>query len=251
MDGRRLRWFDAALARLATGLTSGVLIVGCGASGTTTPTQAPPTLPPTPPVAHVTLDVAYQSTDPFLIPDFLDVYTPSRAGPWPVVVMFHGSPAGGMTKTDYAQLASWVADLGFVVFVPTWGRPASGGAESLLTRQGLLAADAQASCAVAFAAAHASEYGGDPTTVVVFGHSAGAIVALSVALGRPAPTTGCLGGEMLPPISALVTYEGDWLLYIESGVGRPPRGGPVDPGFMGHLGSPSQGHDPEGGHASV
>jgi acetyl esterase/lipase len=67
--------------------------------------------------------------------------------------------------------------------------------------------------AVAYAWAHAAEFGGDPATTIVFGHSAGANMASLVTFARPKPTAGCLGGATLGPIAALVTWEGDWMAY--------------------------------------
>lgn len=72
------------------------------AMATPTPTQLPtptemPTAAPTPtpglnlPVS-VTENVAYESSNPVLVPGTLDVYAPSAQGTWPVVVMFHGAP---------------------------------------------------------------------------------------------------------------------------------------------------------------
>lgn len=49
-------------------------------------------------------------------------------------------------------------------------------------------------------------------TLILFGHSSGAMAAAGTVFERPVPTTGCLGGAALPPISGLVTREGDWLL---------------------------------------
>ena len=82
------------------------------------------------------------------------------------------------------------------------------------TYDGLLAVQSQAACAVEFARAHAAEYGGDPTTMIVFGHSGGAHAAAMATFNRPAPTAGCLGGATLGPIDALVTWEGNWVLAI-------------------------------------
>ena len=65
-----------------------------------------------------------------------------------------------------------------------------------------------------YARAHAAEYGGDPATMIVFGHSGGAHTGAMVAFARPAPTAGCLGGTALGAIDALVTWEGDWLLSV-------------------------------------
>jgi hypothetical protein len=60
-----------------------------------------------------------------LTPDALDVYAPAGAGPWPVLVMFHGFfGLAGTPATDRADLgenARRVAELGFVVFNASWG----------------------------------------------------------------------------------------------------------------------------------
>ena len=171
-------------------------------------TVGPATVPtPTPPAVTVLYDIAFQSANPLSGPGTLDVYAPGGAGRWPVVVLLHGGPP--ITKDDYGEHARKVADLGFVVFVPTWGV----GGDVAPTYDALLTAQSTSACAVAFAATHAAEYGGDPATMVVFGHSAGANMAALVAFARPAPTAGCLGGTTLGPISALVTWEGDWMAY--------------------------------------
>jgi acetyl esterase/lipase len=140
---------------------------------------------PTPSVV-VTSDVAYESANPVLTPGVLDVYAPAKAGPWPVVVMLHG-PGWWDELREHARK---VSDLGFVVFVPIWGR----GSDDPPTYEQIAAIDSQASCAVAFARAHAADYGGDPATMIVFGHSGGAMVGAMVAFARPEPTAGCLGG---------------------------------------------------------
>ena len=81
-----------------------------------------------------------------------------------------------------------MADLGFVVFVPTWG-PAW--RRHAFTYERGLAINSQAACAVAFARAHAAEYGGDPATMIVFGHSGGANTGGDGRL-RPARAVGGL-----------------------------------------------------------
>jgi dienelactone hydrolase len=153
----------------------------------------------------VTNNVAYESANPVTLPGVLDVYAPARGGGWPVVVMFHGGPP--LDKADLRQKAERVADLGFVVFAATWGA----GGDFPPSYEQLLANQSQAACAVAFARKHAAEYGGDPETMIVFGHSAGANMAALTAFARPEPTAGCLGGTELGAIDALVTYEGDWV----------------------------------------
>ena len=217
-----------AVGRLLAGLAVVVLVGGCasGTSSTAAPassspagtslaavaTPAPtttattaPTPAPTPSVV-VTADVAYESANPLLLPGVLDVYAPAKAGPWPVVVMLHG---GRGDKGALLEHARKVADLGFVVFVPTWG--AGGvGSNGLPSYDQLVAGRSQSACAIAFARTHAAEYGGDPAKLIVFGHSAGANMGAAVAFARPEPTTGCLGGTKVGAIDALVTWEGDW-----------------------------------------
>jgi acetyl esterase/lipase len=177
-----------------------------------TPTAPAPTAEPSPTPAAVveTLDVAYESSNPLLAPGVLDVYTPAKAGPWPVVVMFHPDPA--YNSKGYLQAyARRVANLGFVAFVPAWGQMPDGSGAPV-AYDTLRQVNAQAACAVAFARAHAAQYGGNPATLIVFGHSAGAERAAMVAFARPKPSAGCLGSPTLGAIDALVTYEGDWIL---------------------------------------
>jgi len=217
-----------AFGRLLVGLTSLALLAGCAASASppppapatpvstssplavvATPTpaavvKATPTATPAPtPSVVVTADLTYESAGTLPAPALLDVYAPAKAGPWPVVVMFHGFQG---SKNEYGTYARKVADLGFVVFVPTWNTslPEIGERNP--------AGFAQTACAVAFARAHAAEYGADPATMILFGHSAGAHPAAMLAFTRPEPTAGCPGGATLGAIDALVTWEGNWLL---------------------------------------
>jgi dienelactone hydrolase len=216
--------------RLLVGLTVVALLGGCasGTGPTMTPTSASPssgaatpapivaaaaTPAPTPGVV-VTSDVAYESGNPVLAPGVLDVYAPAKAGPWPVVVMFHPLPSE-VSKDSLAEPARRVADLGFVVLVPARGHASDGrygSAGGAPTYDQLLAQNSQAACAVGFARAHAAEYGGDPATMIVFGWSAGAMVGAMVAFARPEPSAGCLAGTTLGAIDALITWEGDWIL---------------------------------------
>jgi acetyl esterase/lipase len=151
----------------------------------------------------VTRDVTYGATGASTEPNKLDVYAPTKLGPWPVVVMFHG---GGVSKSSYGAQASHVAADGSVVFVPNWA-PAGPGVP---TPAQFKAYESEGACAVAFARSHAAEYGGDTNTLILFGHSAGANLAGGIAFTRPSPTPGCPGGASLGPIHALVTWDGDW-----------------------------------------
>jgi acetyl esterase/lipase len=178
---------------------------------TVAPTAAPTPAPTATPAAVVaTRDIVYESADPALAEGLLDVYAPTKPGSYPVAVMFHGQP-GLTTKGSLGPWAEEVAADGWVVFVPAWG-VSNADAMSLLQSRRLALVNRQAACAVAFARSHAAEYGGDPSTLVLFGHAAGANEAAVIAFNRPTPTDRCPGGDALGPISALITYEGDWLL---------------------------------------
>jgi acetyl esterase/lipase len=211
--------------RLLVGLASLAVLGGCATGAS--PTPAPASLSPaerpsiavavpsptptgatartsTPPSVVETENVAYESANPVLAPGVLDIYAPAKAGSWPVVVMFH-APGWWDELPEHARQ---VADLGFVVFMPIWGR----GSDDPPTYEQATAIDSQAACAVAFARSHAADYGGDPATMIVFGHSGGANVGAMVAFARPEPTGACLGGSTLGAIDALVTWDGDWIL---------------------------------------
>jgi dienelactone hydrolase len=200
-----------------------VLLAACASSASSPPAPAASSPPASPSVAvvspsvatatpspRVTSNVAFESANPVMKPGVLDVYAPAGAGPWPVVVMLHG---GGGGKADQREYARRVADLGFVVFVPDWGQ-ARGGAADVPWYDYFLATESQAACAVEFARAHAAEYGGDPATVILFGHSGGASIGAQVAFARPEPSAGCLGGTTLGEIDALVTWEGNFILSV-------------------------------------
>ena len=214
----------SAGSRLLVGSCVLALLGGCSAGAGSNPTPTPPTAalasdpaaavatprPTVAPSAAPTRNITYESADPALTPDALDVYTPTKAGPWPVVVMFPAGP-----RSNLSEHARRVAERGFVVFNASWGQ-VPGGDVDTPTYEGLLGLQSHAACAVEYARAHAAEYGGDPATMIVFGHSAGLVPAAMVAFARPAPTAGCLGGATLGPIDALVTWEGNWLLSINS-----------------------------------
>lgn len=209
-------------------MTVALLAAGCGATGVATPAPvsdspapvasaaptatptAAPTSEPTPAAALVAADIEYETAEPLLAARALDVYAPTAPGPWPVVVMFHGGP-GVLTKDFLGGWAEDVAAEGYVVFVPAWG-VGSLAAQKVPRSEWLAAIGRQASCSVAYARSHAAEYGGDPSTLVLFGHSAGANTASVLAFNRPTPSEGCPGGLELGPISSIVTFEGDWLL---------------------------------------
>jgi acetyl esterase/lipase len=178
------------------------------------PTAAPTPTPGLNLPVSVTENVAYESSNPVLVPGTLDVYAPSAQGTWPVVVMFHGAPGSdpAADRATLSQHARAVAKLGFVVFNASWGQAPGGSGAERPTYDALMAVQAEAACAVEFARAKATDYGGDPSTMIVFGHSGGGHAAVMATFARPTPSAGCLGGNTLGAINALVTWEGNWLL---------------------------------------
>lgn len=180
-----------------------------------TPTVQP-SLQPTPPVGPTATpgletlsekDIV-SGDDQLMARGVLDVYWPVAAGPWPVAVMFHG---GGATKSYLGPYAEKVAQLGYVVFVPNHGFSGGAAYDALLPHEQEEASTAQAACAIAFAAQEAPKYGGDPTWITVFGHSAGANEASMVAFKNPEPPAGCFA-DTRAEADVLIAWEGDWLM---------------------------------------
>jgi acetyl esterase/lipase len=104
---------------------------------------------------------------------FVDVYRPAAGtGPWPVAVMIHGRPRA---PRDMAPLAEVVARAGAVVYNVDYRgvRPVGPGWPE---------APEDIACAMRYARATAAQYGGDPTTLVLVGHSYGGYLGPLVAL---------------------------------------------------------------------
>lgn len=102
-----------------------------------------------------------------------DVYRP-RVGtaPAPVVVFIHGGSWESGTKGLYRWMGQGLAAQGYVAVLPNYGlMPATGFPDFVH----------DAAAAVAFARAHAAEWGGDTTRFFLMGHSAGAQIAALLA----------------------------------------------------------------------
>ena len=104
----------------------------------------------------------------------LDIYAP-RAGDGnrPVLVFFYGGNWDSGDRQDYGFVGRAFAELGYVAVLPDY--------HHVHTRP-YPAFMADAGAALAWIAANSAAYGGDPDRLAVAGHSAGAYIAVTLAL---------------------------------------------------------------------
>ena len=104
----------------------------------------------------------------------LDLYWPKqRSHSLPVLVFFHGGSWQAGSKEDYAFIGASLARAGLLVAVPDY---------RLYPNVQFPAFIEDAARATAWAVRHALDYGGNPNALFVSGHSAGAYLALMLAL---------------------------------------------------------------------
>jgi len=135
------------------------------------PTPTITALPPSQPKIEVIKDIPYTSQLK------LDVYKPSEPGPWPIVVALHG---GGQSKELFNVFSKRIAQLGAVVFTPTWRSREPQGDQ--ITRSIITAGWEDAACALRFARAEGADFDGDLARVVVVGYSGGGTSGSVMAL---------------------------------------------------------------------
>jgi len=127
-------------------------------------------------VPHTRLtDVAY-GTEPR---NKLDVYMPNKSSaehaPVPMVVFIHGGGWFTGGKAYHQFVGAGLAAQGYVAVVPNY---------RLYPKVKAPAVFEDVAAAVVFAHDHALEWGADPTRLYVVGHSAGAHLAVMLALNR-------------------------------------------------------------------
>ena len=186
-----------------------LFLVGCAppvAAPTTIPATAtlvPPT--PTPETApsptaeavtlttEITRQIVYANVDE--VGTLLDVYTPSQPGPWPVVVVVHGANIG---RVSFGPLSEAIASQGAVVY----------NIDVMFTIRHQGVGIERIACAVRYARATASDYGGDPGLITLVGNSAGARAGAVVALAGDDFEGDCVVTEGSALLDALVGFEG-------------------------------------------
>jgi len=103
----------------------------------------------------------------------VDVYAPVNASHAPVAVFFYG---GGWTdgkRAEYAFVGATLAARGIVTIIPDY---------RLYPEVRYPAFIEDGAAATAWARSHAATYGGDPNKLFLIGHSAGAYIAMMLAL---------------------------------------------------------------------
>lgn len=106
----------------------------------------------------------------------LDVYAPDRSrGAAPVVVFFYGGSWQSGNKGTYRFVGAALAASGFVVVIPDYRLYPEVRSPDFLE---------DAARAVRWAHDHAAEFGGDPSRMVLAGHSAGGQIAAMLTFDR-------------------------------------------------------------------
>ena len=144
----------------------------------------------------------------------LDVWAPSRATTkLPVIVFFYGGSWNSGVREGYAFAARALAARGFVVVVPDY---------RLVPQVRWPAFVEDGAAAVQWTVANIAAHGGDPARIAVMGHSAGAHIALLLALDRRWGTAG--------NIKAAVGLAGpyDFLPFLAGGAADKAMGNAAD-----------------------
>jgi acetyl esterase/lipase len=103
----------------------------------------------------------------------LDLYRPLHGDHHPIVVFFYGGGWNSGDKADFRFVGAALAEAGFVAVLPNYRRYPEAMFPSFMQ---------DAAQAVAWTRTHAHEWGADPEDLFVIGHSAGAHIAVLLAL---------------------------------------------------------------------
>jgi acetyl esterase/lipase len=138
-----------------------------------------------------------------LLRQSLDVYTPRGGGRHPVVVFWYGGKWTHGTKEQYRFVGAALASSGYVAALPDY---------RLFPRARFPEFIDDGALAVKWVREHASEFGGDPQSIFLMGHSAGAHLAATLALDeRYLEKVGGSSRWIRGWISISAPYELRWL----------------------------------------
>ena len=165
------------------------------------PTQIFPTPLATPinaptPQLQAGMEISEQSDIRYKSNQKLDVFSPLLQKDWPIVVILHG---GEVNKKSVRSLGIALAEQGVVVFTPEYQSYTP--LPDQIPDQ-IRTSVEDAACAVRFARAHGSEFGGDPRQIIVVGHSAGGAFGAAISLAGDQFYGDCLihEGSAIPNI---------------------------------------------------
>jgi acetyl esterase/lipase len=161
---------EGANARRRLGLTAAAAGLAASLTAACSPLTMFATLSPKDPALTGARDVAF-GPDPR---QRLDVYGPRRAtGRAPVAIFIYGGSWDSGRRQDYSWAGMALASRGFVTVIADYRILPKGRFPEFLDDGAL---------AVRWAVDHAGQFGGDPTRIVLVGHSAGAYNAAMLAL---------------------------------------------------------------------
>ncbi|MCX7358880.1 MAG: alpha/beta hydrolase [Alphaproteobacteria bacterium] len=103
----------------------------------------------------------------------LDVYAPRGATQLPVIVFIYGGSWSSGSKNDYAFAGAALASRGFVTVIPDY---------QLVPTVRFPTFIEDCAAAVRWVTEHAQDHGGDPSRILLVGHSAGAYNVMMLAL---------------------------------------------------------------------
>lgn len=152
--------------------TAALLCVSLGALALTacSPLTAFNTLTPKDSAVTAARDVAYAPGKRHK----LDIYAPKGAkGPVPVLVYFYGGGWSSGRRQDYSFVGKALASRGFLTVLPDYRLFPEVRYPDFLK---------DGAAAIRWVQDHAAEYGGDPSRIVLAGHSAGGYNAVMLAL---------------------------------------------------------------------
>jgi acetyl esterase/lipase len=165
MAPKTFRWLGPPIRRLGLVLAAMLVLSGCARVDL---------LNALVPVGNITVarDISYAAGDRHK----LDIYHPRHMTPGaPVIVFFYGGAWQTGDKGDYLFAAEALATTGSIVVVPDYRLYPE------VTFPGFLEDGA---AAVAWTFGNIGRYGGDPRSIFLAGHSAGAYIAVMLALNR-------------------------------------------------------------------
>lgn len=148
----------------------------------------------------------------------LDVYAPANASNAPVVVFFYGGSWNSGRRQDYEFAARALAARGFVVVIPDY---------RLVPQVRFPAFVEDGAAAIAWTRANIARHGGDPARIAVSGHSAGAYIALMLALDPQWLARAGAPGAIKAAVGLAGPY--DFYPFEAGGAAEAALGGQPDP----------------------